>query len=164
MKRITFLIIAAAAAIFLSDALSSTAFADRGGAGFGRGRGFLGGRGRVNRGARGAFGGGGGYFGGATLFDMYRTGRIPIPPYFALHPPVSSRGSDDQQYGTTPFAYPYTWWQQDAYGSPKVGSPHEYARPMPESFMKPVIIENPHVLEEVSGELTEAPRGVQRNK
>lgn len=37
----------------------------------------------------------------------YATGRIPTPPYFALHPPVHYQGQPvPRSYGHSPFAFP----------------------------------------------------------
>lgn len=38
----------------------------------------------------------------------YATGRIPTPPYFALHPPVYYSYAVPRSYGYSPFAYPGT--------------------------------------------------------
>ena len=38
-----------------------------------------------------------GQSGGSTLFDLYRTGQIPVPPYYSLHPPVYYNGIDYQR-------------------------------------------------------------------
>jgi hypothetical protein len=44
----------------------------------------------------------GGYNGcGSSLYSL---GRIPVPPYFALHPPVYYSGIRPTTYGSTPFA------------------------------------------------------------
>ena len=54
----------------------------------------------------GTFGFGG--FGGTsitTVFDLYRIGLIPIPPYFALHPPVYYSYPVPRPYGYSPFTY-----------------------------------------------------------
>lgn len=49
-----------------------------------------------------------GYHGlGAGCFEMpYAMGRIPTPPYFALHPPVHYSDFVPRTYGYSPFAYP----------------------------------------------------------
>ena len=39
-------------------------------------------------------------------FSPYSTGRIPTPPYFALHPPVYYSAPVPRSYGYSPFAYP----------------------------------------------------------
>ncbi|MEM7311583.1 MAG: hypothetical protein AAF497_00385 [Planctomycetota bacterium] len=49
----------------------------------------------------GPFGTGFGGFG-----SPYATGRIPTPPYFALHPPVYYSAPVARSYGYSPFAYP----------------------------------------------------------
>jgi hypothetical protein len=90
-------------------------------------------------------------FGGATLFDLYQSGDIPVPPYFSLHPPVYYDRIVPQAYGSSPFAYPYTWWQQ--YGFPSVNLPGPYAHA---PVMGPTVIENHHV-PTVVPETTESP-------
>lgn len=61
--------------------------------------------------AQGYVGNGLGYWGiGHESFGQidggYRTGRIPTPPYFALHPPVYYSQPVARSYGYSPFAYP----------------------------------------------------------
>lgn len=87
---------------------------------------------------------------GATLFDLYRSGQIPTPPYFSLHPPVYYNGIDYQRYGRTPFAYPYTWWQQFGYGynggpPPFSGHGPTAIGSLDPALCAPVTIENPHL-------------------
>ena len=48
---------------------------------------------------------GGNYF-GRSLSSPYAMGRIPTPPYFALHPPVYYSHPVPRAYGYSPFAYP----------------------------------------------------------
>lgn len=68
--------------------------------GFGaRGRGF------------GGFGGFGGFqnnirLGPSNIYDLYLNGLSPIPPYFALNPPVYYSYPVPRTYGYSPFAYP----------------------------------------------------------
>lgn len=50
------------------------------------------------------WGWGSNYHGGWA--SLYRTGRIPIPPYFALHPPVYYSQPVPRTYGYSPHAYP----------------------------------------------------------
>lgn len=38
--------------------------------------------------------------------SLYSLGRIPVPPYHALHPPVYYSGITTTTYGSTPFARP----------------------------------------------------------
>lgn len=47
------------------------------------------------------YAGWGGYFS-----SPYATGRIPTPPYFALHPPVYYSAPVARTYGYSPYAYP----------------------------------------------------------
>ena len=50
----------------------------------------------------GAYGG----YGFGILSSPYALGRIPEPPYFALHPPVYYSQPVARTYGYSPFAYP----------------------------------------------------------
>jgi hypothetical protein len=58
----------------------------------------------------------------------YRSGQVPVPPYFALHPPVYYSYPIPRTYGYSPFAYPGTMQ------TPEVEMAGEAA-----------LIENPHV-------------------
>ena len=52
-----------------------------------------------------------GHFGYSSFGIMgspYSLGQIPVPPYFALHPPVYYSQPVPRTYGYTPFAYPGT--------------------------------------------------------
>lgn len=51
-------------------------------------------------------GNGVGYGGFGQLGSPYALGRIPVPPYFALHPPVYYSQPVARTYGYSPFAYP----------------------------------------------------------
>jgi hypothetical protein len=42
--------------------------------------------------------------GGGCGSSLYSLGRIPVPPYFALHPPVYYSGITPTTYGSSPFA------------------------------------------------------------
>jgi hypothetical protein len=69
------------------------------------------------------------WFGG-TFSSPYATGRIPTPPYFALHPPVYYSYPVPRSYGYSPFAYP------GIVATPEVT---EVSAPEPEEII------NPHV-------------------
>ena len=61
-------------------------------------------QGYVGCGGGGCWGLNNGSFG---QFDgLYRSGAIPTPPYFALHPPVYYSQMVPRTYGYSPFAYP----------------------------------------------------------
>ena len=47
-----------------------------------------------------------GYGSFGQLGSPYALGRIPVPPYFALHPPVYYSHAVPRTYGYSPFAYP----------------------------------------------------------
>ena len=81
------------------------------------------------------YGGGSCFFGDGGFTNLYNQGFIPVPPYFALHPPVYYSAPVPRSYGYSPFAYPGTV-------------------PTPEVVMGPEEIINPHVVPE---ELEEAP-------
>ena len=58
----------------------------------------------------------------------YSSGRVPTPPYFAIHPPVYYSYPVPRTYGYSPFAYPsYVM-------TPEIKEP-----------AKPAMFENPHV-------------------
>ena len=42
----------------------------------------------------------------ADFTQLYETGSIPTPPYFALHPPVYYSRPVARTYGYSPYAYP----------------------------------------------------------
>jgi hypothetical protein len=53
----------------------------------------------------GAYSGyGTGYYG--TYRSLYGLGRLPVPPYYALHPPVYYSHPVARTYGTNPFVCP----------------------------------------------------------
>ncbi len=56
---------------------------------------------------------------------LYGLGRIPVPPYFALHPPVYYSEQVARPYGLSPFAY--------------------RSAPVESHRVKPTVITNPYV-------------------
>lgn len=52
------------------------------------------------------FGDYGGFLTGRLGNSAYGLGRIPTPPYFAIHPPVYYSYPVPRTYGYSPFAYP----------------------------------------------------------
>ena len=74
------------------------------------------------------YGGIGGYGLLGLNGNAYRSGRVPTPPYFALHPPVYYSQAVSRTYGHSPFAYPGTKETPAAAPAPKAA-----------------MIENPHV-------------------
>ena len=77
-----------------------------------------------------AFPGWAGFAGGSP----YSLGRIPTPPYFAIHPPVYYSVPVPRTYGYSPYAYPGT------VRTPEV------------SFPESAMIQNPYVKPEVEVE------------
>ena len=57
---------------------------------------------------RGGFGlsSSGAFYGGGCGSSLYSLGGVPVPPYFAIHPPVYYGNRVRASYGTTPFARP----------------------------------------------------------
>jgi hypothetical protein len=49
-----------------------------------------------------------GYPGFGLYSSPYSLGQVPVPPYFALHPPVYYSYPVPRSYGYSPFAYPGT--------------------------------------------------------
>jgi len=111
---------------------------------------------------RGGFGGGfggygrgfvGGYqsYGLGGPFEMpYAMGRIPTPPYFALHPPVHYSAAIPRTYGYSPFAYPGTYRTPELAAPPmEVMNPHVQpnvqVEPTNHLANAPVMVRNPFV-------------------
>ena len=46
-----------------------------------------------------------GLYGYGYSGNLYGLGRIPVPPYFALHPPVYYSAPQARPYGISPFAH-----------------------------------------------------------
>ena len=78
------------------------------------------------------------YFGDGGFTNLYNQGFIPVPPYFALHPPVYYSAPVPRSYGYSPFPYPGTV-------------------PTPEVVMGPEEIINPHVDPDANGEEVPVP-------
>ncbi|MEN1679838.1 MAG: hypothetical protein AAGJ46_09600 [Planctomycetota bacterium] len=118
--------------------------------------------------AQGFGSGGHGFFGfgQSNIFDLYRSGRSPIPPYFALNPPVYYSYPVPRTYGYSPFYYPgdvrtpaiIEGGQPLEIINPYVPSSSSQSaeRPAPESSAKaprrlepqPLIVENPFVTQD----------------
>ena len=54
----------------------------------------------------------------------YSSGRIPTPPYFALHPPVYYSQAVPRTYGHSPFAYPGIYRTPEVKKSAMIVNPH----------------------------------------
>ena len=72
-----------------------------------------------------------GVFNGLWGGNPYAFGRIPTPPYFALHPPVYYSHPVPRPYGFSPFPYP-GWVPTPSYLEEEVPA-------------EPAIIDNPHI-------------------
>ena len=107
------------------------------------------------------FGGYGlGYYGLGGPFEMpYAMGRIPTPPYFALHPPVHYSHAVPRTYGYSPWAYPGTFMTPDVNVIEPAEVINPYVEPEASSGTEatnhvaaiPVVIRNPFV--DQSGEI-----------
>ena len=69
----------------------------------------------------------GGFY-NSPFSSPYATGRIPTPPYFAIHPPVYYSHPVARPYGYSPFPYPGF-----------------VTTPELEAVAEPAIIENPYI-------------------
>jgi hypothetical protein len=67
----------------------------------------------------------------------YSSGQIPVPPYFAIHPPVYYSHAIPRPYGYSPYAYPAT------------------TPPIPE-LVKPAVFHNPFVPKQTSDKQAKA--------
>lgn len=107
----------------------------------------------------------------------YSLGQVPVPPYFALHPPVYYSMPVPRTYGYSPYAYPGTVETpeiviedrsamiENPYVTPSATQPASQEQPAQgkidtdqhSASSKPVIIENPFVTVSVAAH-AEAPK------
>jgi len=108
----------------------------------------------------GAYGCGGfaqpGWFGYGS--SPYSLGQIPVPPYFALHPPVYYSAPVPRSYGYSPYAYPGTVETPEIVFPEVIPNPHVEQLPEAEntSNIKVVrfqVIDNPFVRPELKAHL-----------
>lgn len=112
----------------------------------------------VSSGVPVAVGGGygccGNYFGDGGFSNLYNQGFIPVPPYFALHPPVYYSVPVPRTYGYSPFAYPGGVPTPDVeLGPEEIINPHVVPEEAPEPAQEtsnqtaaaPLVIRNPFV-------------------
>jgi hypothetical protein len=90
-----------------------------------------------------------GYYG-----SPYSLGQIPVPPYFAIHPPVYYSAPVPRSYGYSPYAYPGTVQTPEIVMPEVIENPHveEVPAPIKESHLKVVrfeVIDNPYVRAEL---------------
>ena len=92
----------------------------------------------------------------------YSLGQVPVPPYFALHPPVYYSQPVARPYGYSPFAYPGFVRTPEVVAAPcepiSIDNPYvpssateseEIANDDTDDYavVKPLVIENPYVLD-----------------
>jgi hypothetical protein len=97
-----------------------------------------------------------GYYG-----SPYSLGQIPVPPYFALHPPVYYSQPVPRSYGYSPYAYPGTMVTPEIVQPQEIINPHVTPKAESEAESAPAveqetvttaayqIIENPFVRPEL---------------
>jgi hypothetical protein len=93
-----------------------------------------------------------GYYG-----SPYSLGQIPVPPYFALHPPVYYSMPVARTYGYSPYAYPGSVRTPEIVTPEVIENPHAKPGPEPPPAPTPTalktasvqIIENPFVRKEL---------------
>jgi hypothetical protein len=90
----------------------------------------------------------------ADLTPLYSVGAIPLPPYFALHPPVYYDMPVPRTYGYGPWAYlPYMTTPEIAEPVPEiiqnkfVPKPVKQESDKPKMAQAPLIIRNPYVIQ-----------------
>lgn len=108
---------------------------------------------------------GGGFGRTTTIWDLYRTGRIPVPPYFALNPPVYYSYPVPRTYGYSPWPYPGDIRTPDPLAAvepleitnPYFNSSTQTPTPAPEKTVEskpaasgPLVIDNPFASERAS--------------
>ena len=89
----------------------------------------------------------------ADLTDLYAVGAIPLPPYFALHPPVYYEMPIPRTYGYSPWAYPpYVSTPEIVEPGPEiiqnkfVPQPSKGKSEKPKIVSAPLKIRNPYVI------------------
>ncbi len=90
----------------------------------------------------------------ADLTPLYSVGAIPLPPYFALHPPVYYDLPVPRTYGHGPWAYPpYMTTPEIVDPLPEiiqnkfVPQPVKQASEKPKVATAPLMIRNPYVVQ-----------------
>jgi hypothetical protein len=91
----------------------------------------------------------------ADLTSLYAVGAIPLPPYFALHPPVYYEMPVPRPYGYSPWAYPpYMTTPEIVEPVPEViqnefvPQPTKQGSDKPKMASAPLRIRNPFVISE----------------
>lgn len=89
----------------------------------------------------------------ADLTPLYAVGTIPVPPYFALHPPVYYEMPIPRTYGYSPWAYPpYITTPEIVEPTPEiiqnkfVPQPSKKAPEKAKMASAPLMIQNPYVV------------------
>ncbi len=90
----------------------------------------------------------------ADLTPLYSVGAIPLPPYFALHPPVYYDLPVPRTYGHGPWAYPPYMTTPEIVDPPAeiiqnkfVPQPAKQVSQKPKVASAPLIIRNPYVIQ-----------------
>ena len=91
-----------------------------------------------------------GHHGLGGPFEMpYAMGRVPTPPYYAMHPPVHYSDVVPRTYGYSPFAYPGSYRTPQLVQPEEVVNPHvepkAHVNPTSQVTAAPVVVRNPFV-------------------
>ncbi len=92
----------------------------------------------------------------------YSLGQIPVPPYFALHPPVYYSAPVPRSYGYSPYAYSGDTRTPDVVQPQVIDNPHvepkETVQRIGTKTVSAQVILNPFVSQAVTGSETVAVR------
>ncbi|MDP6058279.1 MAG: hypothetical protein QGH33_05275, partial [Pirellulaceae bacterium] len=92
--------------------------------------------------------------------SLYGLGRLPVPPYYAIHPPVYYSLPQARPYGHSPFAHSGDYHPQVKVERRIVRNPHIEVMPLPEPVESPAetttttarVIANPYYSAETGPE------------
>jgi len=92
--------------------------------------------------------------------SLYGLGRLPVPPYYAIHPPVYYSLPQARPYGHSPFAYSGDYHAQLKVERRIIRNPHAELMPLPEPVESPAestasmarVIANPYYTAETGSE------------
>jgi len=91
--------------------------------------------------------------------SLYGLGRLPVPPYYAIHPPVYYSLPQARPYGHSPYAYSGDYRPPMKPARRLVRNPHVEMLPLPEPVETPEtttstarVIQNPYYANEVGPE------------
>ena len=77
------------------------------------------------------------WFGYGYSGSLYGLGRLPVPPYYAIHPPVYYSLPQARPYGHSPFAYSGDYQPPVTVRRQIIRNPHVELMPLPEPVETP---------------------------